>query len=100
MIYYTQLIFVKKGAEADFNAFEEKVLPLLNDHKGQLIYRLRPDEKSVIESSRALPYEIHLVSFGSRADFELYKNDPKRLAYMALKNDSIEKAVLIEGIEL
>jgi hypothetical protein len=100
MIYYTQLIFVKKGAEADFNAFEEKVLPLLKNHNGTLIYRLRPDAGNIIESSRELPYEIHLVSFGSKADFEKYKNDPKRLAFMELKNGSIEKAVLIEGIEL
>jgi len=100
MIYYTQLIFVKKGSEADFNAFEEKVLPLLEDHNGRLIYRIRPDENSVIESNSELPYEIHLVSFISKAEFEHYKNDPKRLAFMALKNNSIEKAILIEGTEI
>ncbi|BAU55826.1 DUF1330 domain-containing protein [Mucilaginibacter gotjawali] len=100
MIYYTQLIFVKKGAEADFNAFEEKVLPLLNDHNGKLIYRLRPDKNCVVEMNGELPYEIHFVSFGSKVDFENYKNDPKRLAAMALKNNSIEKVILIEGAEI
>ena len=100
MVYYTQLIFVKTGSEDDFNSFEEKVLPLLKDHNGELVYRIRPDEGSVIERSRELPYEIHLVTFDSKADFERYKNDPKRLSYMAIKNDSVEKVVLIEGIEL
>ncbi|WP_295676119.1 hypothetical protein [uncultured Mucilaginibacter sp.] len=100
MIYYTQLIFVKKGSEADFNAFEEKVLPLLNDHNGKLIYRLRPDKNSVVEMNGELPYEIHFVSFGSKVDFENYKNAPKRQAAMALKNNSIEKVVLIEGVEI
>jgi hypothetical protein len=100
MIYYTQLIFVKKGSEADFNAFEEKVLPLLNDHNGKLLYRIRPDKNSVIEINGELPYEIHFVSFVGKTDFEHYKNDPKRLGAMELKNNSIEKVILIEGVEI
>ena len=100
MVYYTQLIFVKQGSEDAFNAFEEKVLPLLKDHNGELVYRIRPAQDSVIERSRELPYEIHLVTFDSKTDFEHYKNDPKRLSFMAIKNDSVEKVVLIEGVEI
>ncbi len=70
MVYYTQLIFVKQGSEDAFNAFEEKVLPLLKDHNGELVYRIRPGQDSFIETSRELPYEIHLVTFNSKADFE------------------------------
>jgi hypothetical protein len=100
MVYYTQLIFVKQGSEDAFNSFEEKVLPLLKDHNGELVYRVRPNQDSIIESSRELPYEIHLVTFNSTADFEHYKNDPKRLSFMAIKNDSVEKVILIEGEEI
>ena len=100
MIYYTQLIFIKPGCEQEFHAFEEKVLPLLADHNGVLIYRIRPAENAFIESSRELPYEIHLVSFNSKADFESYKIDPTRSAFMEMKNNSVEKVLLIEGVEL
>ncbi len=101
MIYYTQLIFVKQGYEDTFNSFEEKVLPLLREHNGELIYRIRPEKNNFIESSRViLPYEIHLVTFNCRDDFELYKSDPKRLAFIDVKNNVIEKAILIEGTEL
>jgi len=100
MIYYTQLIFIKPGREQDFHAFEEKVLPLLEKYNGELIYRVRPDKTAFIESSRELPYEIHLVSFGSRAGFEGYKDDPERLALIEMKNRSVEKITLIEGFEL
>jgi hypothetical protein len=100
MIYYTQLIFIKPGREQEFHAFEEKVLPLLKPHNGQLIYRIRPAESAFIESNQELPYEIHLVSFGGKDDFEGYKVDPKRLEYMELKNQSVEKIVLIEGVAL
>jgi antibiotic biosynthesis monooxygenase (ABM) superfamily enzyme len=100
MIYYTQLIFIKPGREQEFHAFEDKVLPLLKGHNGSLVYRVRPGKNTFIESSRELPYEIHLVTFGSKADFEGYKNDPKRLDFIEMKNNSVEKMTLIEGFEL
>ncbi|MDB4999944.1 MAG: hypothetical protein JWR76_1021 [Mucilaginibacter sp.] len=100
MIYYTQLIFIKPEYEQEFHAFEEQVLPLLKDHNGELVYRIRPDKSAFIESSRELPYEIHLVTFNSKADFERYKVDPKRLESMEMKNKSVEKIVLIEGVAL
>jgi hypothetical protein len=100
MIYYTQLIFIKPGCEAEFQAFEDKVLPLLDDHNAVLVYRIRPDASAFVASSKPLPYEIHFVTFGSKADFEGYKTDPKRLAFMEMKDRSVERIVLIEGVAL
>lgn len=100
MIYYTQLIFIKPGCEQEFHAFEEKVLPLLKGHNGELIYRIRPVQSAFIESSRELPYEVHLVTFGSKADFVGYAADPNRLAFLEMKNKSVEKIILIEGFAL
>jgi hypothetical protein len=100
MIYYTQLIFIKTGCEQEFHAFEEKVLPLLKGHNGELVYRIRPAKSAFVESSRELPYEIHLITFSSKADFERYKIDPKRLDFIEMKNNSVEKIILIEGFAL
>jgi uncharacterized protein (DUF1330 family) len=100
MIFYTQLIFIKPGCEQEFHAFEEKVLPLIKEHNGELIYRIRPAKSAFVESNRELPYEIHLVTFNSKADFEHYKIDPKRLVFMEMKNNSVEKIILIEGFAL
>ena len=100
MIYYTQLIFIKPGCEAAFHAFEDKVLPLLKGHNAELVYRIRPAQSAFIESSCELPYEIHLVTFNSKADFEGYARDPKRLEFIEMKNNSVEKIILIEGIAL
>ncbi|MDO1449124.1 DUF1330 domain-containing protein [Rhodocytophaga aerolata] len=97
MIYYIQIIFVKDGKQEVFHAFEEHVLPLLQKHKGELLYRIRPTKDSIIASSGEHPYEIHLVSFPARKDFESYRDDKERLQYMHLKEASIEKALLIEG---
>jgi uncharacterized protein (DUF1330 family) len=100
MIYYTQLIFVKPGKEAEFNSFEEKVLPLLKDHNGELLYRIRPAKEGFIENSQEPPYEVHLVSFKNKAGFESYAKDPRRLAFLAMKNNSVERIILIEGTQL
>lgn len=97
MLYYTQIIFVKEGKQNVFNDFEGYVLPLLNRHNGELLYRIRPDKTSVIATSWGYPYEIHLVSFPTRKDFESYRDDQERLQYMHLKEESIKKALLIEG---
>jgi uncharacterized protein (DUF1330 family) len=100
MIYYTQLIFIKPGCEQEFHAFEEKVLPLLKSHNGELVYRLRPAKNSYVEANAELPYEIHIVTFGDKADFQQYAADPRRLAFMEMKNNSVEKIILIEGFAL
>ena len=100
MVFYTQLIFIKAGCEATFHAFEDHVLPLIKNHNGDLIYRIRPEKTSFIEHSKDLPYEVHLVSFENKSDFESYAEDPKRLEAINLKNESVDKIILIEGIAL
>jgi hypothetical protein len=97
MFYYTQIIFLKEGQEDIFNEFEGHVLPLLSRHNGKLLYRIRPERTSLIATGLGYPYEIHLVSFQARADFESYRDDKERLQYLPLKNQSVEKILLIEG---
>ncbi|GAB3316674.1 hypothetical protein GCM10027299_07210 [Larkinella ripae] len=100
MLYYTQILFIKPGQETVFHTFEDHVLPLLQNHNGELLYRVRPPEASVVATTLGHPYEIHLVTFATRADFEAYRDDPQRLHYLELKNQSIERVLLIEGTAL
>lgn len=97
MLYYTQIIFVKEGREDQFNLFESHVLPLLKKYNGTLLYRVRPAESAIIESSIGHPYELHVVTFPAKTDFEDYCNDDERLQYMHLKEGAIDKVLLIEG---
>ena len=97
MLYYTQVIFVKEGKEDQFNLFESHVLPLLKKYNGILVYRVRPGESAVIESTMDRPYELHLVTFPEKEDFLAYAGDKERLQYMHLKEGAIEKILLIEG---
>lgn len=97
MLYFTQLVFVKEGHEATFREFEDNVLPLLARHNGHLVYRVRPNATDVISTEVGNPYEVHLVSFETREDFEAYSADEERQRYVPLKDGSVASTMLIEG---
>jgi hypothetical protein len=64
---------------ADFRAYEAAVLPLLPEYNGRLERRLRNQDGTV---------EMHIVSFASEADFQNYRNDPRRTAQASLLKKS------------
>lgn len=100
MFYITQLIYIRDGQEAVFDAFEAVAIPIISRYKGQLLLRLRPDAASIIESGMEVPYEIHLVGFETREDFEAFTTDPERKQFLHLKEQSIRSSILIEGSRL
>ncbi len=65
---------VPEAGVADFQAYEDQVLPLLSEHDGRLDRRLRNSDGTV---------EVHLVRFASRDAFERYRQDPRRQAASA-----------------
>ena len=64
---------------ADFRAYEAAVLPLLPEYNGRLERRLRNQDGTI---------EMHIVSFASEADFQNYRNDPRRTAQASLLKKS------------
>jgi hypothetical protein len=100
MIHLTQLIYIKPGKEDVFDAFEAVALPLIGRYNGQLLMRVRPDASAFIEGEAPPPYEIHLVTFPTEKDFEAFGKDAARAAALHLKEDSVDRIVLIRGVAL
>ena len=71
---------------ADFRAYEDAVLPLLPEFNGCLERRLRNPDGTI---------EMHIVSFVSDADFQNYRNDPRRTAQARLLEQSSAKLELL-----
>ena len=71
---------------ADFRAYEDAVLPLLPEFNGCLERRLRNPDGTI---------EMHVVSFASDADFQNYRNDPRRTAHARLLEKSSAKLELL-----
>jgi len=70
----------------DFRAYEAAVLPLLPEFNGRLERRLRNQDGTV---------EMHIVSFASDADFQNYRNDPRRTAQAWLLEKSSAELELL-----
>ena len=100
MIFITQFIYVFEGQEEVFYQFEDIAIPTILKYNGQLLLRVRPDDKNYIESNIEKPYEIHLVQFASEEDFENFKHDEERKKFLHLKEQSIKSVLLIKGSRL
>ena len=51
MIYITQLIYLKEGAEDVFEQFENIAMPIIPRYNGKLLLRIRPEDSSFIEAN-------------------------------------------------
>lgn len=100
MVFITQFIYVIEGQEEVFQQFEAIAIPTILKYNGQLLLRVRPDEKNYIESNIEKPYEIHLVEFASEEDFENFKKDEERKKFLHLKEQSIKSVLFIKGTKL
>jgi hypothetical protein len=84
----TSVLIARIPAEgvADFQAYEDAVLPLLPEFNGRLERRLRNVDGTI---------EMHIVSFASAADRQNYRNDPRRTAQAWLLERSAAKFELL-----
>src|SRR5262245_33649290 len=100
MIYFTQLIYIKKGQEKIFHDFEDIAIPAIKKYNGRLLLRVRPDDNAFVENNMDKPYEIHLVEFDTEQDFKNFSQDEERKKFLHLKEQSIEASILIQGKKL
>ncbi len=97
MVFITQLIYIKEGQESIFHQFEDIAIPIILKYNGQLLLRIRPNERSFVETHIEKPYEIHLVEFATENDFENFMQDEERKHFLYLKEQSIKSVILIKG---
>jgi uncharacterized protein (DUF1330 family) len=100
MIYITQLIYIIEGQEDVFDEFESVAIPTISKYNGKLLLRVRPTESNFIESHIDKPYEIHLVEFETKQDFDNFMKDEERKKFLHLKEQSIKTSILIQGTKL
>ena len=100
MLYITQLIYLSPGQAAVFEEFEALAIPLIADHGGELLLRMRPAETAWIAGTLELPYEVHVVSFPDDAAFTAFMHDERRQQFLHLKAAAVRASVLIRGEKL
>jgi hypothetical protein len=86
LVTFVLIVRIPTEGIDDFRAYEDAVLPLLPEYKGRLERRLRNPDGTV---------EMHIISFASDADFQNYRNDPRRTAQAWLLEKSSAKLELL-----
>jgi uncharacterized protein (DUF1330 family) len=74
------------------SAYEDAVLPLLGDHGAELVYRGR----RAAAQDPSLPLEVHLIRFPSRAAFDGFLADDRRLALIEEHGEVFASKVVVE----
>jgi antibiotic biosynthesis monooxygenase (ABM) superfamily enzyme len=86
LVTFVVIIRIPPEGIEDFRAYENAVLPLFPEFNGRLERRLRNPDGTV---------EMHIISFASDADFQNYRNDPRRTAQAWLLERSSAKSELL-----
>ena len=92
-------LWVHKGQEAAFDAFEREAARIMARHKGRIDQAVRMTPADGAGPNDATPYEIHIVSFPDKASAEAYAADPATLALREKRDRIISRTVLMAGRE-
>jgi Domain of unknown function (DUF1330) len=92
-------LWVHKGQEAAFDAFEREAARIMARHKGRIDQAVRLTPPEGAGPNDATPYEVHIVSFPDRAAAEAYAADPATLALREKRERIISRTVLMVGRE-
>jgi hypothetical protein len=92
-------LWVHKGQEAAFEAFEREAARIMARHKGRIDSAVRLTPLEGAGTNDATPYEIHIVSFPNEAAAEAYAADPATLALRERRARIICRTVLMAGRE-
>ena len=86
-VTFALIVRIPEFGVADFNAYEDKVLPILKEHGGQLQQRFRTADGQT---------EIHILSFTTQSALDNYLIEPRRKLHSALLKASGAETELLK----
>lgn len=84
------LLWVKAGQEELFAEYEDRALEIASGHGVVILSRVRGNEPS------EMPYEVQVLQFPSRVEFQAFMDDPSRLNLTYMRNEAIAKTEVID----
>jgi uncharacterized protein (DUF1330 family) len=91
-------IWIHKGREAAFEAFEREAAQRMARHGGRIDAAVRTADNAT-DPDNATPYEIHVVSFPDKAAADAYANDPATQAQQERRAGIISLTMVVAGRE-
>src|SRR5215471_11058574 len=88
-------LWIRRGLEAEFEAYERKVSRIMARYGGVIERAIRTSGAANDRSDE--PFEVHLLSFPSRERYDAYRDDPERLSLSGEREAIIVKTDIIVG---
>ena len=94
-LYIVVRLWIRSGLEAEFEAYEHKVSRLMARYGGAIERAIRTSGASSDGSDE--PFEVHLLSFPTRALYDAYRDDPERRSLSGEREGIIIKTDVFVG---
>jgi uncharacterized protein (DUF1330 family) len=94
-MYILVRLWIRKGREADFEAYERKMCRIMARYGGAMEITIRPGEVSVGASEA--PSEVHVLRLPSHDRYEAYRRDPERQTLSADRAAAISHTDVLVG---
>jgi len=88
-------LWIRRGLEAQFEAYEHKVSRIMARYGGAIERAIRTSRAASEESVE--PFEVHLLSFPDRERYAAYQDDPERHALSGERGAIITKTEVFIG---
>jgi len=75
-LYVLVRLWIHKGLEAEFEAYERKVSRIMARYGGVIERAIRTSKAS--EDGTDEPFEVHVLKFPSRDHYDAYRDDAER----------------------
>ena len=69
-------LWIHQGREAEFEAYERKVVRIMARYGGVIEHAIRTSRASHVEANE--PFEVHVLRFPSHDLYNAYRNDAER----------------------
>jgi antibiotic biosynthesis monooxygenase (ABM) superfamily enzyme len=96
-IYILVRLWIRKGREVEFEAYEHKVSQIMARYGGVIERVIRPHRIRPAESE--LPFEVHVLRFPTQKRYEAYEADADRTALSAERAAAIMNSEVVVGAE-
>jgi uncharacterized protein (DUF1330 family) len=87
-------LWIREDRVAEFEAYERKASRIMKRYGGAIERAVRVEAQAASDE----PFEVHLVSFPSRAMFDAYRADAELNALSRERESAITKSVVLLGI--
>ena len=94
-LYIVVRLWIRRGLEAEFEAYERKVSRVMVRYGGVIERAIRTSRASNDGSDE--PFEVHLLSFPTRELYDAYHDDPERRSLSGERRGIIIKTDIFVG---